>query len=371
MFLCDKAEIDAVSRVITSKKIFRYQGADVETECSKFEKEFSQYLNIPYTLFLSSGTNALVTALFVNGIGPGVEVLVPSYTFFATISAIIEVGAIPVIININEALLMDLDEAKKKITNKTKAIIAVHMDGESCDMDLICFFAKENNLLLIEDVAQAIGGSFKGKKLGTFGNAGCFSFNVDKIISCGEGGAVVINNGENYQKALMYHDTCNQFGPSCKDLYTIESFSGKSMRASEIQGAMIRVQLTKLEEIIALLKVRKKLLKERLNALEIEILDSSDDQGSCSTTMRVKLKDPSALKEFVVQLNSLGLKSIPALMRPGHNVWNWLPLLKKYGNYNRNQFLQTIDYLSSTVIIFMSLEECEDEWKAKLMGLKT
>lgn len=366
MYSCDQAEIDAISKVLASKKLFRYQGAGVETECSKFEKEFSQYLNIPYSLMLSSGTNALVTALFVNAIGPGDEVIIPSYTFFATAAAILELGAQPVIVNIDENLQIDLNEAQKKLTKKTKAIIAVHIDGEPCDMDLICDFSRKNNLVLIEDVAQAIGASFKGKKLGTFGDAGCFSFNVDKIISCGEGGAVVLKDEDKYQKALMYHDTCNQFGPTCKDLYTIEAFSGKSMRASEIQGAMIRAQLLKLDNILTALKFRKKLLKEKFDELGLEMISSIDLEGSCSTTLKVQLKDPSVVKDFVVRLNSLGFKSMPALMRPGHNVWNWLPLLKKYGNYNRGEFLQTIDYLSLVVVVFISLEETEEEWKEKL-----
>jgi 8-amino-3,8-dideoxy-alpha-D-manno-octulosonate transaminase len=369
MFLSDQEEVDAISKVLESKKLFRYQGPDIETECSKFEKEFSQYLNVPHSLLLSSGTNALVTALFINNIGEGDEVLIPAYTFFATVSAILEVGATPVIINVNQNLEIDLNEAKQKISNKTKALIAVHMDGNPCDMDSICAFVRENNLILIEDVAQAVGGSFNGKKLGSIGDSGCFSFNVDKIISCGEGGAIALNNFEKYQNALMYHDTCNQFGPTCKGIYTINSFSGKSMRASEIQGAMIRVQLRKIEKIKKNLRERKIILKNRLVELKFELL-SDNENGECSTTIRIKSKTPTESKQTSIQLNETGFKALPVLMRPGHNVWEWGTILKKYGNYNRNQFLQSIDYLSCTSIIFVSLEESESEWIEKITKIK-
>lgn len=369
MFLCDQAEIDAITKVLISKKLFRYQGPGVETECSRFEQEFSNYLNIPHSLLLSSGTNALVTALFINGIGPGDEVLVPSYTFFATISSVLEIGAVPVIVNINENLTMDLEEAASKISSKTKAMIAVHIDGEPCDMDSIGSFVKKYNLILIEDVAQAIGGSFNGIKLGTFGEAGAFSFNMDKIITCGEGGAVVLKDQEKYQKALMFHDSCNQFGPTCKQIYTIEAFSGKSMRASEIQGTMLRVQLGRMESILARLKIRRECLKQIFQGLGHEVIESIDEKGSCATVLRIRLKDPSRIKDFIVSLNAVGLKSMSPIMRPGHNVWNWIPVLKTYGIYSRAQFLQTVDQLSMVALIFISLDENETDWALKINNL--
>lgn len=370
MFSYGQAEIDAIAKVINTKKLFRYQGEGIDTECFKFENEFSQYLNIPHSLLLSSGTNALVVALFVNGIGPGDEVLIPSYTFFATIAAVLELGAIPVIVNINESLTIDLAEAALKITAKTKALIAVHMDGEPCDMDIICQFSQIHNLILIEDVAQAVGGNFKGKKLGTFGDAGCFSFNVDKIISCGEGGAVVLRDQEKYQKALMYHDTCNQFGPTLKDLYTIEHFSGKSMRASEIQGAMIRVQLVKMEEILHALRMRRKSLEKKLITLGCDLLTSCDDIGACSTTIRIKFKSPSIVKDNVISFNSIGFKTMPIAMRPGHNIWSWFKVLKNHSINQRSNFLQTIDIISSVLIIFISLEETDKEWNSMIEKLE-
>ena len=343
MYSIDQEEIEAVSNVLRSKKLFRYQGKNVETECSKFENEFSQYLKTNHTVLVSSGTNALVAALFSLGIKSGDEVLVPAYTFFATVAAVIEIGATPVLVNINENFEIDFTEAQKKLSSRTKAIIAVHMDGVSCDMNAYVEFKQKNNLLLIEDCAQSVGGEFNGKKLGSFGEAGCFSFNVDKIITCGEGGAVTFQSKNLYQRALMFHDTCNQFGPTLKDSYEIEPFVGKSMRVSEIQGAMIRIQLKKLDKIIQNLKTKQIDLKDMLN---LDYLKFNDE---CGSTIKILLDDITLVKEESVKLQKLGLKAAPLMFRPGHNLNHWNKIL----HFNKAEYLKTIEILSRTIIIFI------------------
>lgn len=368
MYYSDEAEIQAISNVLRKKKLFRYQGKDVETECSLFEKEFSNYLGNGHSVLLSSGTNALVTALASLNIGPGDEVIVPAYTFFATLAAILEVGAKPIIVNVNTYLGLDLSEVKKSLTPATKAIIPVHMDGYPCDMDSIVSLCQEHNLFLIEDAAQAVGGKFKDQALGTFGDAGCFSFNVDKVISCGEGGAIFIKDQELYQKSMMFHDTCNQFGPTMKESYTITPFVGRSMRVSEIQGAMIRVQLGRLDNIIQDLKERKNILEEELKKYNVNLVPTHDS-GECGTTTRFYLSSPNDVKDTIIKLHQIGLKATSPILRPAHNVWQWLHLIPADKRNSKINFFPTIDLLSKTVNINISLEESTEEWITKTLAL--
>jgi 8-amino-3,8-dideoxy-alpha-D-manno-octulosonate transaminase len=366
MYYSDEDEIQAIAKVLKSKKLFRYQGKDVETECSLFEKNFSYYLNQKYSILLSSGTNALVTALHCFDIGPGDEVIIPAYTFFATIAAVIEVGATPIIVNVDSFLTIDLEEIKNVITSKSKAIIAVHMDGFPCDMIKLSCLAKECHLVLIEDVAQAIGGRFNDQCLGTFGQAGCFSFNVDKIITCGEGGAICLPDQLLYQKAMMYHDTCNQFGPTCKEMYTIESFSGKSMRASEIQGAMINVQLKRLDKILHDLRKRKFVLENKLSALQLKMIPTYDSKGECCTLLRVVVEDPIRLRKLIVGFNTIGIMATSPIMKPAHHIWQWRHLLPHNTNHFKANFLTTINMLSTTLLIYVSLNESDELWAEKI-----
>lgn len=366
MYYCDDLEIEAIQRVLKSKKLFRYQGQDVETECSLFEKKFARFLKTKQTILLSSGTNALVNALFCLGIKEGDEVLIPSYTFFATAAAVLELKAIPVVVNINSFLSYDEEDLGNKLNAKTRALIAVHMDGYPCDMNFLRDFCRKNSLFLVEDVAQAVGGSFQKQKLGTFGDFGCFSFNVDKIISCGEGGALCINNEELYQKAFLYHDTCNQFGPSTKNLYSIEKFSGKSMRASEIQGAMINVQLERLETILKDLSVRKKILDTHLQSMGFELISTYDPDGECNTTSRVLCSDVNEANKLVLAFNHWDIKANTPMLRPAHHIWQWQSLLSLCGPQNKFDYISSIDILSRVLLVHVTLDKDIETWKASL-----
>ena len=369
MYYCDQLELKAIEKVLMTKKLFRYQGKDVETECSLFEKSFAAYLKAPYSLLVSSGTNALVNALFTIGIQEGDEVIVPAYTFFATLAAVLELKAIPVVVNIDHSLSYDMSDLDCKISDKTKAIIAVHMDGNASDMDSIKLLGHKYKLPIIEDVAQAVGGSYKDQKLGSLGEIGCFSFNVDKIISCGEGGAVVINKAELLQKAFLYHDTCNQFGTTLKDFYEIEKFSGKSMRVSEIQGAMINIQLQRLDTILFDLKERYQLLYQQLTSAGLTPVTEFDPDGNCHTTLRVFCSDAAQVGKNILKLNSLGIGCSSPTMRPAHSVWSWFNLYSKTSKQHKFDFISSMDILSKTLLIKVSLDEPLNKWKEKVHAI--
>ena len=247
MYRIGKEEIDAVAKVIESRCLFRVNNNLKEVE--SFEKEWAEKIGSEYALCLSGGTGALIAALVGLEIGPGDEVIVPGYTFMATALAVLAVGAIPVIAEIDDTLTIDMEDLEKKISQHTKAIIPVHILGFPCNMDAIISLAKKYNLKVLEDACQADGGSYKGKRLGSMGDAGAFSFNDYKILTSGEGGAVVTNDRVVYERALVYHDGGSAFRPYAKDL-SIEVYTGVQYRVSEVTGAILRVQLKRLEGIV-------------------------------------------------------------------------------------------------------------------------
>ena len=193
MYVMGQEEVDAVSRVVASKQLFRYRGGE-GGETDQFETEWAAKIGAEHAVAVTSGTAALMCGLAGLGIGPGDEVVVPAYTWMATAMAPLAVGAIPIVAEVDSALMLDAADVERKITPRTKAIIPVHMTGHPCDMDALMAVAGKHRLHILEDACQAVGGSYKEKRLGSIGTAGAFSFNHFKIITCGEGGAIVTSD---------------------------------------------------------------------------------------------------------------------------------------------------------------------------------
>ena len=378
MYITDENDFKALKQLILDRKYSRNQGKGVQTHCSKFEEDFAQKMGSKYSLLVTSGTNALVCALVATGIGQGDEVIIPSYTFFATATAVINVGATPVIANIDHTLMIDPNEILKLISQKTKAIIAVHMDGHSCQMDTIAKIAKENNLFLIEDVAQAVGGKFKGQRLGTIGDMGCFSFNVDKIISAGEGGAITTNDRAYFERSLCVQDASALFGSTHKEAFkTIEPFIGQSMRVSEITGALMSVQLSRLDYILDNLRERKKIIRELFLKADLPIVTSNDEEGDCATSIYLMAKSPEENKNILSKINTDKLIAIPITAKPAHVCWQWMHLLAEVRPkelYRKSLFLNSIDIVLRTskidVPFDMDLNEVEIFFKNLIHKIK-
>jgi 8-amino-3,8-dideoxy-alpha-D-manno-octulosonate transaminase len=360
-----KEELARIEELFLTKKFFRYQGKDVETNCSKFEQQFSEYIGVKHSLFVTSGTNALILALEANGISAGDEVIVPSYTFVATITAVLNVGATPIVANVGEGLTLDVANLHKYLTKKTKAIIAVHMDGLPCEMDHIVSFAKAHSLLTIEDVAQAIGGSYQGKKLGSWGDVSCFSFNVDKIISCGEGGMVCFKNESTFKLALKIHDSPVSFGATHKDyLSDTPPVVGHSMRVSEISAVIMQEQLKRLDFIIAELKRRKSLIFSLLQPIKEMLLYPYLIEGDCSTHFHLKFSDPITSAELAKKMTAQGLVAVPLYARPAHCYWHWQHLLPQEISLASSQRMHLSNIIRVAVDYSLS-----DEELAKQIGL--
>ncbi|WP_435418764.1 DegT/DnrJ/EryC1/StrS family aminotransferase [Parerythrobacter aurantius] len=251
-------EIAAALKVLQSGRVNSLVHGD---ETRAFEHEFADYVGVPHAIAVANGTVSIELALRALGIGPGDEVIVPARSFFATTSAVVAVGALPVFADVEPATQnIDPDSVIRMISADTRAIICVHLAGQPCDMDRLCAVASANGLFLVEDCAQAHGAKWGGRPVGSFGDAGSFSFCTDKIISTGgEGGMLVLKDDAAWQRAWAYKDhgknphrlTGQGNGPAGEYRFLHDSF-GSNFRITEVQAAIGRRQLAKLDEWIAI-----------------------------------------------------------------------------------------------------------------------
>jgi 8-amino-3,8-dideoxy-alpha-D-manno-octulosonate transaminase len=334
-------EKKAVLEVLDDKYLFRYYGPKgVESRVKKFEEEFAAKIGVDYTLATNSCTSALISSLVALGVGPGDEVIVPGYTFFASCAVVVAAKAIPVIIEVDDSLTMDPDDLEKKITPHTKAIIPVHMRGVPCDMDKITAIAKKHNLKVLEDVAQATGGSYKGKRLGSLGDMGAFSFQYHKIITAGEGGAVTTNDQLLIDRAMAYHDTAACWRPGgpagrfVKERYAGELFPGVNFRMSELTGAVMRAQLTKLDGLLLNMRTNKQRIKKAISGIKgLEFRRLNDPEGDTGVVLIFYLPSADLAGKFSAALNAEGVEasSLHDKSVPDWHVYNhWDMILKKW-----------------------------------------
>jgi dTDP-4-amino-4,6-dideoxygalactose transaminase len=380
MFRMGKEEVDAVTRIIMDKALFRINSKYREVD--QFEQEFAKHMGAQHCLCLSSGTGALIASLVALGIGPGDEVIVPGYTFMATAMAVLAAGAIPVLVEVDETLTMDMKDVESKISGNTRAVIPVHMMGFPCNMDPLLELKKKHGFYIIEDACQSDGGSYKGKHLGSIGDCGAFSFNYFKIIACGEGGAVITNDLKVFQRALIYHDVGANFWAYDQPI-TEPLFSGINMRSNEILGAILRVQLTRLDGIISdLRRVKNQMMAAAKDLPKIHPNPSNDGEGDCGVCLPVLLDSTEQAEQFEKAMGEPCHRPI----NTGKHVYSaWTPVLEKRGAYvtgmdpyfnPKNRDLRkdvtekacpkTLDYLSRTVYIPMNCDWTDSEINQKI-----
>ena len=327
MYRMGKEEVNELERLIETKKLFKTES--VLKESRQVEEKLGKIFETKYPIFMTSGHAGLVSALVGMGIGPGDEVIVPAYTYIATAMAVVAAGAMPVIVEVNETLTIDPEDIKKNITPHTKAIIPVHIQGFPCDMKSIMEIAKEHNLFVLEDACQADGGSFGGKRLGTIGDAGALSFNYYKIISSGEGGALLTDNREIYERALIYHDSSAVafFGGQLEDVSTKE-FCGQEFRANEFCAAVMNIQLDRLDGILSDLRNNKKYVMEELKDV-CRFAPSNDIEGDCGTTLVFQFDTADAANDFAAKTGGV----VP--INTGKHIYkHWTAIMEKRGAFN-------------------------------------
>ena len=290
----DHSELQAV------KECFDANWITEGPKSKEFVTKLSSVLNFKYGVLASNGTVALYMGLIAMGIKPGDEVIVPDFTFIASANAITMCGAKPIFCDIDETLHIDLTKAKKLVTRKTRAIMPVHVYGMACDMESVMQFAESNGLKVIEDAAQAVGVNWNGKQAGTFGDIGTFSFFADKTITTGEGGLVVTNNAETYEK-LQYLRNQGRINRGS----FVHPEMGYNFRMTDLQSAIGLVQLEKLAEII---EKKKNILSHYANSLssEINLIKPEENSKSGHIPFRVcfRIKGGSQpLLKFLAESN--------------------------------------------------------------------
>lgn len=319
-----KEEIKEVMEVLESGILIRYnfdQERKGVFKCREFEEAFARYCGAAYALGVSSGTAALKVALTAMDVGPGDEVLVPAFTFLATYEAVLEVGAIPVMTDIDASLGLDPDDIPRKLTSYTKAVIPVHMCGAPARIDRIMETARKHNLLVLEDNAQGCGASFRGKKLGTFGDMGIFSFDYVKTVTTGEGGMVITDNKPLADRAEWYHDHGHDHLAANRGLDG-RTILGFNYRMNEIQGALGLAQLRKLDNIIAVQRTNKAALKEALQAVPgLKFRDIPDPAGDSATFLAFNLPTEAATQDYQRALRARGVDTV----RYKDNAWHYVP----------------------------------------------
>jgi 8-amino-3,8-dideoxy-alpha-D-manno-octulosonate transaminase len=269
-------EAEAAARVIRSHNVFRYYGVgEGPHEVDSFEQEFAAHFGTEHALCVNAGSSALICGLIGAGIRPGDEVIVPAYTWNATANAVVAVRGVPVLAEVDDSLTLDPEDVERRISAKTRAVIPVHMRGGPADMDALTTLATDHGLAVVEDVCQAAGATYRGTLLGTFGDAGAFSLQFNKIITTGEGGVMITNRDDVFEVAIDVHDCAG----SLRRGAGLPRFPGWNFRASEIQGAVARVQLTRLDGLVARMRANHARVTERVGELPGLTLRRPNDDG--------------------------------------------------------------------------------------------
>ncbi|MFQ3575144.1 MAG: DegT/DnrJ/EryC1/StrS family aminotransferase, partial [Cytophagales bacterium] len=275
-----------VNEVLETGILFRYNHDNERKgvwKAKELEKEIADFVGAKYCHFVSSGTAAVQAAMAACGIGYGDEVIVPPYTFVATIEGVMFAGAIPVFAEIDETLCLSPEGIRKAITPKTKAIALVHMCGAIGRIDEILEICREHNLILLEDSAQALGASHNGKPAGLFGKVGCYSFDFFKIVTAGEGGAIVTNDEQIYKNVDTFSDHGHDHIGNMRGMEQHPNI-GVNFRIGEMNAAVGLAQMKKLPKILEIQKSNHAKLKSVLSKFkEISFRHIPDESGDSCT----------------------------------------------------------------------------------------
>ena len=303
-------EREQVNDVLETGVLFRYgfDGARKgHWKARTFETELAERLGVAHAHLCASGTAALSTAMAASGIGAGDEVIVPPFTFVATIEAVLMAGAVPIFAEIDETLCLSPEGLEAVLTPATKAVIPVHMCGAMARIDEIEAICSRKGLILLEDACQSVGASYQGKALGSFGKAGCFSFDPVKTITCGEGGAIVTNDSEVYRAADAYADHGHDHIGSDRGAED-HLIIGANHRISELNAAVGLAQLRKLDWILETQRRNKAALKTALRTISgIGFRQLPDPDGDSATFLTFFLPDLQTTRQAVTVLAEAGV----------------------------------------------------------------
>lgn len=330
----DEQERKELIEVLDHRAPFRWYGigpkGGAPCKCDEFEKQFAEHQHTRYCVAVTSGTMALYTAVAALGVGPGDEVILPTWTWYSCYNAIVAAGGTPVFAEIDESFDVDPAGIENHITPRTKVIMAVHIAGEPADMDPILEIARRHKLKVLEDCAQSLGAKYKGRPVGSMGDCGIYSFQECKTISAGEGGAVVTSNPDIFERASRYHDLGMLRGPHAAWLGgppRLDQFCGGQFRMSEFTGAVMRAQLRKLDRIVADFCARADRVTQGIQDLPgIRLRKVNDAQGRLPSAVYFRT-DGKAQRDWFI--NALEAENISAGKMEGSEILPVVPYIEK------------------------------------------
>jgi len=315
-------------------------------KAKELEQAISKTFDCKYAQLVSSGTAALTTALSALRIGYGDEVIMPTFTFVASFEAVLSVGATPVLVDVDETLTLNPDTVRKAITPKTKCVMPVHMCGAMADLDELLEICRKHHLLLLEDACQSIGAKYKDKYVGTIGNAGTFSFDFVKTITCGEGGAVMTNDENIYVKCDGYSDHGHDHKGVDRGA-DLHPFLGYNFRISELHAAVGLAQIKRLHEFLTIQKKNHSILKNILSAIpEISFRIIPDEEGDSCTFLSWFLPTEEITRAVVNELKEQNILA-------GNFYWydnNW-HYIRKWDHLKNAQALNTLNPLQHEALM--------------------
>jgi dTDP-4-amino-4,6-dideoxygalactose transaminase len=319
-FLIGDEERSEVAEVMESGYLSRYGSEDdprFKRKVVTLEREFARRIGVKHAVAVNGGTGAIMAALVAVGVGPGVEVLVPGYTFVASISAILAVGGIPILCEIDESLTMDPEDLEQRITGRTRVIMPVHMLGNPAEMDRIMAVAQKHGLIVCEDCCQALGARYKGRYLGSIGHIGAFSLNINKTITSGDGGMVTTNDQGYYERAFGFHDQGHKPLRLGVEIGK-RSLIGINLRMNELTGAFALGQLKKLDAILQMLQEKKKRFKKAVAGARLPGMSFRrvNDPQECATLLTVLFEEAAAAQAVA---DALGVRTVAG---SGWHVYN-------------------------------------------------
>lgn len=330
-------EVRAAARVIRSQYLFRYGSPNDET--NQFEKEFARFTGARFAVATTSGTASLMAALAGLGVGMGDEVIVPGYTFIATALAVLALGAVPVVADVDQGLTLDPLEVKKKLSRRTRCIIPVHMQGLIADMDGLRKAA--GKVPILEDACQATGGRWRGKRVGTLGAAGAFSHNHYKTMSSGEGGTVVTSDPSLHERMKMYHDAAGYYFDKRYTAFGMKYTAGLQFRMNEVQAAILRIQLKRVPGFLKRMNALKRRLHAALAGHPVcPAAPVHDMAGDCGKVVILRLDSAARATLLADRLNARGVLAhswFRSLENDRHIYTTWDCVLKKRGHFDPRQ----------------------------------
>jgi 8-amino-3,8-dideoxy-alpha-D-manno-octulosonate transaminase len=325
----DAKEQQAATDVLRNGSLFRYYGLNKPRYVDRFEEAAKKFYGMKYALGLNSGTGALSSCMAALGVGPGDEVIVPAYMWVATVGAVVQANAIPVLCEIDDSFNMDPWDLSKKITKRTKLIIPIHMSGAACNMKAVMAVANKHNIPVLEDCAQCNGGSFGGEKVGTFGRMSIFSLQLNKNMTCGEGGLLLTNDEKLFHRAFSAHDM--GMVRVAGRLATPEPYAvawGQGRRMTEICGAIALAQLAKLPKIVKAMLASKKRIKAMLEDIEgLNFRRIHDEDGDSGAFLLLVLDSEERAVSAAAKMKEMGLHNIVRVADFGLHVYYNIPAL--------------------------------------------